>query len=238
MKSIQLPVFILFGLPIKPKSCLHARELAAQRNGYYVLFDSTNKPFATYCDFESDSGFAWTLIESLSLAKAKTSNYRKNFAYDAESEDCGVNWSDFRLSKSRMLSIKNNPGTNYLRATCNFNAEVDKGLTDHRDYLRVALCRYNMFGTSSGYTCATVDFFNIQGFSCRQCSIPIYYGNNKFHTFIDVSRVTQACSRLRIPDTIANEEAFGRYQTENPRFRCTNSSTATTNWWFGGTVIG
>ena len=212
--------------------------MTAINSGHYVLFDGTNKPFTTYCDFESDPGFAWTLIESLSLAKAKTSKYRRNFSYNTESDGCGVDWSEYRLSKTRMASVKNSAGSNYFRATCNFNAELDKGLLDHRDYLRVAFCRYNsLFSTSSSYTCATVDYFNVRGYSCRQCTIPIYFGNQNYHMYVDVSRATQSCSRLKIPDTVNNEEAFGRYQNSNSKFRCSNSSTSTTNWWIGGTLI-
>ncbi|RDD39154.1 hypothetical protein TrispH2_008131 [Trichoplax sp. H2] len=223
--------------PIRPRSCLQAKELVAQRNGYYVLFDSTNKPFMTYCDFESDKGFAWTLVESLSLVKAKTSKYQKNFYYDEESDVCTVNWAEYRLSKSKMLSIYQTPGSDYVRATCNFNAGIDGGLIDHRDYFRVATCRYNIFTISNSFGCISLDYFNVRGYSCRKCSVPVYYGRSNYHTFIDVSRATQSCSRLKIPETINNEEAFGRYRTVNPKFRCSTNSTSTTNWWFGGTVI-
>ena len=30
-----------------------------------------------------------------------------------------------------------------------------------------------------------------------------------------------------------SEQNFGRYEVYNPNFRCTSSSSATTNYWFG-----
>ena len=35
---------------------------------------------------------------------------------------------------------------------------------------------------------------------------------------------------------VQNEDNFGFYSTVNPKFRCTSSSNATTQFWIGGTL--
>ena len=71
-------------------------------NGYYSLYDSTNKPYLAFCDFQSDPGFAWILIESISLAHFGSSAFKKSFAYNIPSNKCTPIWSNYRLSKAKI----------------------------------------------------------------------------------------------------------------------------------------
>ena len=35
-------------------------------------------------------------------------------------------------------------------------------------------------------------------------------------------------------DVVIDEDSFGFYRAENPKFRCTSNQKATTQFWFGG----
>ena len=70
----------------------------------YQLFDPTNNfVYEVFCDFTSEMGFVWTLIESFSF------RYNDEFKDKAFYEDYPLNkeaftWSKFRLSLPRMNS--------------------------------------------------------------------------------------------------------------------------------------
>ena len=207
------------------------------KNGYFTLHDATSKPYLAYCDFHSDPGFAWTLVESLSLPNARSSTFRKSFYYNIPSNECTPNWSHYRLSKVRMTSLKNSPSSSHFRATCNFNSQDPKGLQNRRDYLRVSFCAYNFFLQARNvHTCTTVDYINIRGHSCSKCSIPLY-SSNSYHLFIHLPQAKAACSRYTVPNMVSTEDGFGHYHRINAQFSCTANSTATTNWWIGGAVF-
>ncbi|RDD39591.1 hypothetical protein TrispH2_008126 [Trichoplax sp. H2] len=226
-------------MTIKPKSCLQAKELkGASNNGFYVIYDSLNRPFTTFCDFNSDVGFVWTLIESLSLANAKKSKYRKSFYYDVSTSGCSINWSEFRLCKSVMKSIADARGSTHFRATCNFNIEDIKGINNHRDYLRVSFCNYpNFFKNVAAHFCTKMDYVNIRGHTCRQCSIPLYDGGSSYHILLQVDHAKNICDKWVVPNTVVHDFAFGDYRYMNSKFTCANSSTSITNWWIGGAYI-
>ncbi|EDV21000.1 uncharacterized protein TRIADDRAFT_60639 [Trichoplax adhaerens] len=195
--ATQLSIVIMlsmlaFAMPaaIKPKSCLQEKLVSGTlQNGYFILYDKNNQPYTTFCDFHSDPGFVWTLVESLSLTNSRKAKYRKSFDYNAPTPSCTrINWQEYRLSTATMKSIKNARGSTHYRATCNFNPDDIKGIRNHRDYLRVSSCNYQWFFKSSkAYHCTKVDYVNIRGHTCRQCSIPIWDGGNSFHLLIHVN---------------------------------------------------
>ena len=45
------------------------------------MYDSQNKPFEVYCDFNSEPGYVWTLIQSFSLGNNGLFK-RKRFGVD------------------------------------------------------------------------------------------------------------------------------------------------------------
>ena len=220
----------------KPVTCAALKnQYKVSNNGYYSLYDHTNKPHLAFCDFQSDPGFAWTLIESLSLTHARTSTFRKSFYYNVPSNECTPNWSNYRISKARMIAIKNAASSTHFRATCNFNSDSEKGLSDRRNYLRVSFCAYGLFLQSRNrWNCAVVDYINIRGTSCSKCSIPLYSnGINHLHTNVPYAR--KICGRFNVPNPTSNEQSFGHYSGAiNRQFSCTESSSSTTNWWIGG----
>ena len=53
-------------------------------SGIYILRDITGKTFEVFCDFDSEKGFAWTLIESFSFSnngKVQHEHFSKDKPY-------------------------------------------------------------------------------------------------------------------------------------------------------------
>ncbi|RDD46106.1 hypothetical protein TrispH2_001764 [Trichoplax sp. H2] len=220
----------------KPATCADVRsKYQVHQNGYYTIYDSTNKPYLAFCDFRSDPGFSWTLIESISRGNAQTSNFRKSFQYNIPSNECTPNWSNYRLSKAKLATLHGATSSTHFRATCNFDSQSKTGLTSHRDYLRVSFCAYNYFLTNRGWTCAIVDYINIRGYSCSKCSIPFYSDSNN-HLQSNIAYSKTKCGKFNVPDAVADERIFGNYYSFSEKFSCVTNSTSTTNWWIGGAI--
>lgn len=186
---------------------------------------------------QSDPGFAWTLIESLSLANQRINKFRKSFYFDVPNQDCSPNWSSYRLSKSKMVALNAASTSTHFRATCNFNASSKIGLQSYRDYLKVSFCAYNQFlSFPNKYLCVIVDYINIRGYSCSKCSIPIF-SNHNHHLFIYNEKTRTMCGRVQFPNAVVHENNFGYYEDYNTRFSCSAKPTSTTIWWIGGTYF-
>ena len=50
------------------KSCQAYKAAGERSSGLYTIIDDSNRSFQVFCDFESESGFAWNLIQSFSLS--------------------------------------------------------------------------------------------------------------------------------------------------------------------------
>ena len=86
-----------------PRSCKDVIVLEnATSTGIY------NKPFPVYCDFGSESGAAWTLIQSCSLRNFLDHFQRGPFyAYNMPMNPNSPGWQSYRLSLPSMQSIRN-----------------------------------------------------------------------------------------------------------------------------------
>ena len=74
----------------KPRSCKDLAINGAKTSGMHLLYDSQNNLFPVYCDFESEAGYAWALIESFSLANR---NQFKDYRFGVDhpvNEDGGM----------------------------------------------------------------------------------------------------------------------------------------------------
>ena len=50
------------------KSCQVYKAAGENRSGLYTIIDNSDQTFQVFCDFDSEPGFAWNLIQSFSLA--------------------------------------------------------------------------------------------------------------------------------------------------------------------------
>ena len=62
------------------RSCQDYKAAGVHKSGLYAVEDGSNQAFQVFCDFDSEPGFAWNLIQSFSLVnkdfmKVKIADY-------------------------------------------------------------------------------------------------------------------------------------------------------------------
>ncbi|EDV25325.1 uncharacterized protein TRIADDRAFT_55272 [Trichoplax adhaerens] len=205
-------------------------------SGFFTLYDVNNNPFRSFCDFESESPFVWTLIESLTLENAQKAPFRKSFELNLPLGKCNTSMSLFRLTSAHRSSILGAYGSKHYRSTCNFDIDMGTGLANRRDYLRFSACKGLYILTTNSARCVEVDYINVRGQSCRKCSVP-FYSSTSQHLHIDLIVASTYCRKFVVTDHIANEDVFGHYSNLNPTFSCATNKNSTTAWWIGGAFI-
>ena len=50
------------------RSCQDCKAAGSDTSGLYTVIDDNSRTFQVFCDFDSEPGFAWNLIESFSLS--------------------------------------------------------------------------------------------------------------------------------------------------------------------------
>ena len=202
------------------------------KSGRYGLLDSADRLYTTYCDFGSETGMAWTLIESFTFSNNNSTYQEKPFYVDRAVNEASFNWASFRLSLSHMQDISDH--STHIRATCNFSPSAGVNYTD---YLRLKLSEINTL-TFKGEKCVTVEFFSFVGSSCSTCSL-MFYNNQAWslHPHIDCFYSPKACSTSAFPVpgcTATGQDLFGYYKYVLHTHGCSSSPSAKTQWWFGG----
>ncbi|XP_015766444.1 PREDICTED: uncharacterized protein LOC107345255 [Acropora digitifera] len=212
-----------------PTSCKQLQVVAKdlEESVVHTLYDPTRKSlFQTFCDFTSENGFVWTLLESFSLANNnhfKSQPFYKDYPVNQNS----FKWNKFRLSLPIMNSTLSH--STHLRATCNFNTD---GLVT-TDYLRAKTTELNILLLKS-YKCVTFEYINIRGYEAYNPSVSMIQVHEHLHT--DSHKGGIHCSF----DSAKNgsiggsgEDNFGLYGTVNHLHRCSSGNSSTTQWWFG-----
>jgi hypothetical protein len=197
-------------------------------NGVFFVYNDQDKLYPVFCGF-SEPGFAWTLIESFSLGN-KGPFSTLPFWEDNEFNENSMQWSKYRLSLSRMMTIAS-PST-HVKATCNFPAT--NGLPN-RDYFRAGITELDIFKYHER-VCAKYDIINIRGIECQNCTAGTHqYQSEHLHINSYGSKQETKC-QFDGNTMVAWEQNFGRYTFVNPLFSCTSSDTSTTQYWFGGVI--
>ena len=206
-------------------------------NGIYKILNETNGTLNVYCDFHSEPGAAWTLVQSYSLEKGQISSDYNLFSEKPLYDDFPMNeaspddWSSYRLSLADMKSIRAH--STHWRATCQFPTI---GI-DFRDYFRALLNDYDVTEIpESGipFTCKRYEFINIRGNQCIDCTAltttPLIF----MPSVISYWPIFSLCDFDGKPNSgISGEHNFGYYSPRNPAFRCSATSNSTTQYWFG-----
>ena len=118
-----------------------------QSSTVYTLYDPTIKAFyQTFCDFTSENGFVWTLLEIKTISRLSPSSKVTQWTRTPSSG------TSFFLST-------------YFRATCNFNTD---GLVT-TDYLRAKTTDLNILLLNIGL-CVKMEYINIRGYDCYNCT--------------------------------------------------------------------
>ena len=176
----------------------------------------------------SEEGSAWTLMMSfLFKNKGMPRIFGYKFELDAPLNEHSPNWNLYRMSLSQMTHLKSK--STHWRATCSFPTYK----VDYTDYVRAKFADFDVM-TFSGYGhCKMVEFVNIRGHQCAQCTAR-WWQLNGYIAHIDSSH--SGCQFDPTKGSVNSENNFGFYtQGEiNKKFRCTANPLSTTNWWFGG----
>lgn len=143
------------------------------KNGVYQILNRTKNILYVYCDFSSEPGAAWTLVQSYSLEKGQSDRATDMFStkslkedYAVEEEYPGNNWSSYRLSRANMESIRYH--STQWRATCEFPTI---GI-DFKDYFCASFSSFDPLhpSTNSPLSCKLYEFINIRGNQCIKCT--------------------------------------------------------------------
>ena len=209
---------------IKSRSCKD--YINNGTNGKYVVFDEGGNRLNVFCDFLSEQGLVWTLIESFSFKN----NYLIRgaaFFRDKPLNENNPNWVKYRLSRAHMKQIAKR--STYFRATCQFHI----GGVKYVDYLRGRLSDFNLIPKTEFRGCAKYEYVNIRGHQCHNCTVYTHQTNEQ-HVHVD-SYISRRCGLGRVPGAKSGhgEDNFGFYFIVNHNHRCSANSTATTQWWLG-----
>ena len=215
---------------LPPRSCKDVVLLRKVKNsGIYNISDQHKISFPVYCDFNSEPGFAWTLIQSHSLQN-KDAFKKAFYLHDMPINQDAPEWNNYRLSMSRMKSIRN--VSTHWRATCNFPSDR----IDFRDYIRSSFAKNDLFAVPGADRCAWYELVDIRGNRCTECTAYSPYSNQYgYHIDSWYSKVDVGCYFDGRPNGgVLNEDNFGEYGSINPSFRCSSMMTSTTQYWIGG----
>ena len=201
-------------------------------NGIYNITDKQNISFPVYCDFGSEAGVAWTLIQSHSLQNNDAFNTKAFYLHDMPVNQDAPEWKNYRLSMSRIKTIQD--FSTQWRATCNYPTDG----VDYRDYWRVSLKKLDLFlEPDQDTSCILSEFANIRGNECANCTVLTGYSPAyTLHCDSWFSPV-MGCDFDGQSGGIFDEDNFGSYSTTNPAFRCTSSMSSTTQFWLGSFLI-
>ena len=209
----------------KPRSCLEAWNKGARASGFFCIQDNDGHLRKVYCDLASEPGWAWTLVTSQSLLNSEEQFAQKGLLVDSPKNAELANWQAYRLPLRKMEELRSR--STHWRVTCNFPTLG----VDYRDYVRAEFAKFDILTFLVGRVCKEVEYIDIRGHACQQCTAAWGQKNDLFLTHrSDVND----CGRGSTPDHITGEQSFGRYKKgRNPKFRCTSGSSSTTNYWFG-----
>ena len=120
----------------------------------------------------------------------------------------------------------------HWRATCRYNTDG----TVYTEYLRASFEDFDIVRVTPTLIgdCQKYELVNIRGIECANCTAKTWYLKGTFPLHID-STISDGCDfdGTQSVDVVASEDNFGLYYNVNSKFRCTSSSEATTQFWFG-----
>ena len=184
-----------------------------------------NDTIQSYCDFDSEPGKVWTLIESFSLEN-KAFYKRKPFYFNVPRNETRFNWNDYRVSYQAMVNIRDN--STHWRVTCNFLSGLN-----FTDYARTTLQDTDILTFVNQDSCQKYEYISVRGRSCTDCSgMLVQRDNEHMHTDSYWSR-RNGCSWDPSTGALMGEDNFGFYDITNSQHKCTENSFSTTQWWLG-----
>ena len=202
-------------------------------SGKYTVLDGNNNSFVVFCDFDKNSTMTWTLIQSYSIDNNNLFKKLPLFV-DSQQDQNNPSWLQYRLSKSRMESIKQD--STKWRITCGYQND---GVV-YTDYLRASNSVINILTFWNNEKCFKVEYINVRGSNCNNCTalmvqkddIMLHFRPNK-NTVMNCDFKSVSPYRCAETSEAKNEQNFGSYRCISREHRCSSSGNATTQTWFG-----
>ncbi|XP_048589895.1 uncharacterized protein LOC5499980 isoform X1 [Nematostella vectensis] len=216
----------------RPKSChdfYKAPNGPAKLNrGVYEIYSKNNTHFKVYCDFMPPYR-AWTLIESFAFKHNpdfKTKSFLDNYPVNETSPD---KHEKYRLSRDKMQHLRSTAVS--YRVTCQF---LKRSNVTKLDYLEGKLSSFDIIEeeslTNAGF-CKTVDYVNIEGHDCRNCTLALFQKIEQWHLHSEPRKGN--CDMKPSGYEVQSNEAFGFYDPGRDTFLCASAPDATTEYWLG-----
>ena len=213
----------------KAKSC-RAFHRGNHEAGKFKIFDNNDNIYTVYCSF--DANMTWTLVQSYKYSHKDEHNLPiyKNEPIHQNT----FSWDNYRLSRARMKTIHEDSNRKW-RFTCNFDTDG----AVYTDYVRANhehIPMLSFTSKSDDGACKTVEFINIRGTECNNCTALVAHKDN-WPLHIDSYYTNKRCSNNFSGSESCNrkgEDNFGFYHCRNQQHRCSATEESTTQLWFGG----
>nr|XP_058954633.1 uncharacterized protein LOC131781942 [Pocillopora verrucosa] len=213
------------------RSCQDYKAAGSTASGLYTVDDDNNQTFQVFCDFDSEPGFAWNLIESFSLSNKDRFQENIVFYDDYQAISGGApNWQAYLIKRPYLLWLRDH--STHWRATCRYNTDG----TVYTDYLRALLEDFDIIRDVplKADTCRPYEYVNIRGNECVNCTAFTGYKKGSYPLHVDSYHTHRSCDFDVSKTAISSEDNFGHYYSTNLKFRCTSNSGDTTQLWIGG----
>ena len=147
------------------------------------------------------------------------------FKYNAPVNENAQNWNLYRLSLARMKSLQSH--STHWRATCSYPTHG----VDFTDYIRGNFKDFNIVDYIGNNKCKKVEYINIRGHIGIHQTVNFWQTANTYFLHTDSTYTT--CQFKAKSGAVSSEDNFGHYDKVSPKFRCTQDTHSTTQWWLG-----
>ena len=168
-------------------------------SGVFCIRDSVGRLRKMYCDLDSESGWAWTLVMSQSLENSAETFAQSGLFVDLPMNADTPNWNAYRLPLKEM-GASGNLSTHW-RVTCNFPTQT----VDHRDYAQVEFKQFHVWTFVEARICKQMEYINIRDHTCQQCSVA---WEQKKLLFLTNRSNVNGCDRGRTPGSLVGEQTL------------------------------
>ncbi|KAM7432473.1 hypothetical protein ABFA07_017110 [Porites harrisoni] len=205
------------------KSCQVYKAAGERSSGLYTIIDDSSQSFQVFCDFASEPGFAWNLIQSFRLSQTQNiifSGYTNAISGDQP------NWHAYLIHPTYLAWLRTQ--STHWRATCRYDTD---GVV-YTDYMRTSLANCDIITLPEGTPpniCFQFEFINIRGHECFNCTAPLW-NSPALHTDSGLT----FCEFNATEGAVVSEDNFGSYSSANPLHRCSSVPNSTTQFWLGG----
>ena len=193
-------------------------------SGTYKIFDNKWKLFEVFCDFDSNSTIAWTLIQSFKLEFSDM--FKNSFFIDHPVNEESPIWHKYRLSKSRMLSIQRD--SKKWRQTCNYNEKYQAYV---HDYVlcsnKIDILDYNT------RMCVEVKKISAIGFPCSNYTAMLRENYDRSYHHCPLHFTIYLCDSKKTYRRYCRDY-FEYYKCRTSFHHCSLDVFSTTQTWFGG----